>query len=206
LLEAVIRLSISTIPSKRPAEYSEMAGFRPAISDPEFRSNSRAHGTLPNDSLTTENGASTQSYTSSENLLDNVNRAVSVTLPDTHREQPIEERVLRRGSLEAGQRAEIVVRVIAHASECHVNQRAVVGLERHSEIELARSTVGRGHPIGAPEDDSTQALAFKGSTRNRKNREHAMRRRPDLLGRSRRQTQAHQRPGVQRVLSFRKSV
>lgn len=31
LLKAVILLSISTIPSKRPAEYSEMAGFRPAI-------------------------------------------------------------------------------------------------------------------------------------------------------------------------------
>src|SRR6266850_6765126 len=99
-----------------------------------------------------------------ENLLDGVNRPVSMTLPNTHREQAIEERVLRRGSLEAGQRAEIVVRVIAHASECHVDQRAVVGLERQPEIELERSIGGCGHPIGAAEDDSAQALAFKRPT------------------------------------------
>src|SRR6266853_5329531 len=130
--------------------------------------------------------------TSSENLLDGVNRRVSVRLPHSHREQAIEERVLRRGCLEAGQRAEIVVRIVEHASECHVDQRAVVGLERHSEIELARTIGGRGHPIGAAEDDSAQALAFKRPTRNRKDRERAMRRWTDLLWRSGREMQAHQ--------------
>ena len=71
-----------------------------------------------------------------------MNRPVSVRLPNTHREQPIEERVLRRGGFEAGQRTEIVVRVVAHASECHVDQCAVVGLERQPEIELERSIGG----------------------------------------------------------------
>jgi hypothetical protein len=140
----------------------------------------------------------------SENLLDCVNRPVSVTLANTHREQAIEECVLRRGCLEPGQRAEILVRVVAHASECHVNQRPVVGFERHPEIELARSIGGRGHPVGAAQDDSAQALAFKRPARNRKDRERAMRRRTDLLGRSGRQTQAHQGTGVHRGLSFRK--
>src|ERR1700681_2342628 len=87
--------------------------------------------------------------TSSENLLDGVDRPVSMTFPNTHREQAIEERVLRRGRLEARQRAEIVVRVVAHAGERHVDQRTVVGLERDAEIELARSVGRRGHPIGA---------------------------------------------------------
>src|SRR5438046_6549627 len=131
-----------------------------------------------------------------------MNRPVSVAFPNTHREEAIEERVLWGGSLEAWQRAEIVVRVVAHASECHMDQRAVVGLERHPEIELARSIGGRGHPIGAAEDDSAQALAFKRPTRNRKDREPAVWRRTDLLGCSGRQTQAHQRTGVHRVLSL----
>ena len=78
----------------------------------------------------------------------------TVTFPDTHGEQAIEERVLRRGSLEARQGTEIVVRVVAHASECHMDQRPVVGFERHTEIELARSVGGRGHPIGAAEHGS----------------------------------------------------
>src|ERR1700681_2633677 len=143
-------------------------------------------------------------HTSSENLLDGVDRPVSMTFPDTHRQQAIEERVLRRGRLEARQRAKIVVRVVAHASECHMDQRAVVGLERHPEIELARSIGGRGHPVGAAEDDAAQALAFKGPTGNRKDREHAMRCLPDLLGRGGRKTQTHQRTGVHRVLSVRK--
>jgi hypothetical protein len=51
----------------------------------------------------------------SENFLDGVNRPVAVPLPNTNREQAIEERVLRRSSLVARQRAEMVVRVIAHA-------------------------------------------------------------------------------------------
>src|ERR1700719_1658733 len=132
------------------------------------------------------------SMTWSENLLDGVDWPVSVTFPDTHREQAIEERVLRRGRLEARQGTEIVARVVAHASECHMDQRAVIGLERHPEIELARSIRGRGHPVGAAEDDSAHALAFKRSTRDRKDGEVAMRSRTDLLGRSGRQTQAHQ--------------
>src|SRR3954469_5541813 len=81
-----------------------------------------------------------------ENLLDGVNRPVPVTLSRTHSEQAIEERVLRRRSLEAGHRSEVVVRVVAHAGECHVDQRAVVGLEREPEIELERAVGVRGHP------------------------------------------------------------
>src|SRR6202049_3044199 len=111
----------------------------------------------------------------SKDLLDSVNWPVSVTFPNAHCEQAVEECVLRRGRLEARQGTEIVVRVVAHASERHVDQRVVVGLERHPEIELARSIGASGHPVGAAEDDAAQALAFKGPTGNRKDREHAMR-------------------------------
>src|SRR5207247_9920295 len=61
----------------------------------------------------------------SEHLLDSVNRPVRTDLSYAHGEQAIEERVLRRGGLEARQRAQVVVRVVAHARERHVDQRAV---------------------------------------------------------------------------------
>src|SRR5258706_14535719 len=83
-----------------------------------------------------------------------------------------------------------------------MNQRAIVGLERQSEIELECSVGGRGHPVGAAENDSAQALAFEGTTRNRKDRESAVRCRPDLLGCSGRQTQPYQWTGVHGVLTF----
>src|SRR5437773_6808818 len=139
----------------------------------------------------------------SKDLLDSVNWPVSVTFPNAHCEQAIEERVLRRGGLEARQRAEIVVRVVAHASECHMDQRPVVGLERHTEIELARSIGGGGHPVRAAEDDAAQALSFKRPTRNREDRERAMWRQTDLLDRGSRKTQAHQRTGVHGASAFR---
>jgi hypothetical protein len=47
-------------------------------------------------------------------------------------------------------------------------------------------------PNGAADDNSPQALAFKRPARDRKDRQYAMRRRTDLLGRSGRQTQPHQ--------------
>src|ERR1700757_1197615 len=110
----------------------------------------------------------------SEDLLDRVSGPVPVTFPNAHGEQAIEERVLRRGGFEARQRAEIVVRVVAYAGERHVDQRTVVGLERDAEIELARAVSGRGHPIGAAEHGSAQALALKRSTCDRKDRERPM--------------------------------
>jgi len=58
----------------------------------------------------------------------------AVKLANAHGEKAIEERILWRGGLEAGQRAEIVARVVAHAGECHLDQRAVVRLERHPKI------------------------------------------------------------------------
>src|SRR4029453_10949203 len=111
----------------------------------------------------------------SENLLDHVNRPVGVKLSNAHGEEAIEELILGRGGLEAGQRAEIVVRVVAHAGKRQVDQRAVVGLERRPKIELERSIGSRGHPISAAaEYRPAEALAFEGPARNRKDREYAV--------------------------------
>ena len=66
-----------------------------------------------------------------------------------HGEQTIEECVLWRGGLEARQRAKVVIRVVAHAGERHVNQGAVIRLERHPQIEVERSVGPRGHPVAA---------------------------------------------------------
>src|SRR4051812_49893613 len=66
----------------------------------------------------------------SQNLLDEMHRSLSADFADADGKQTIEERVVRRGGLETAHGAEIVVRVVAHAGECHVNQAAIVGLER----------------------------------------------------------------------------
>src|SRR5262245_45415207 len=71
----------------------------------------------------------------SEDLLDDVNRPIGANLPHADGEQTVEERVLGRRRFETWRCAQIAVRVIAHPPERHVNQRAVVSLERDAQIE-----------------------------------------------------------------------
>ena len=85
----------------------------------------------------------------SENFLNHMDNPVRVKLSSAHGEEAIEECIRRCGSLEARQRPEIVIRVVAHAGERHVNQRAVVGLARYPEIEFERAIGGRA-PQSAP--------------------------------------------------------
>src|ERR1700704_1217490 len=88
----------------------------------------------------------------SKDLIDGVNRPLRTDLPYAYSEQTIEERVLRRGGLEARQCAKIVVRVIAHAGKCHVDQGAVIRLERHPHIEIEGPIgLGRDTVAAAPE-------------------------------------------------------
>ena len=65
----------------------------------------------------------------SEDFFDDVNRPIGADFPDANGDQAIEEGVLRRGRFETWRRAEIVVRVVPHAGERHVNQGPVVGFE-----------------------------------------------------------------------------
>src|SRR6185436_20784090 len=85
----------------------------------------------------------------SEDLLDGVNRPLGANLSDADREQTIDERVLLCGRLEPWHRAEIVVRVVAHAGERHVNQAAVVSLERDAQVESEGSVAPSGDPVAA---------------------------------------------------------
>jgi hypothetical protein len=52
-----------------------------------------------------------------EQFFNCMQRPVRTDLADADREQPVEEVVLRRGGLEARQRAELTIRIVAHAGE-----------------------------------------------------------------------------------------
>src|SRR5579862_3237913 len=86
--------------------------------------------------ITTNPESPIPNQTSSQKFLDDVHRSIRSNLADADGDQPVEERVLRRGGLEARHRSEIAVRVVSDAAERHVNQRAVVGLQRDAQVEL----------------------------------------------------------------------
>src|ERR1700734_4327185 len=88
----------------------------------------------------------------SEDLLDDVHGPAPADPAAPDREEPVQERVLRRRGLEPRQRPEVgrrriagicapgrgrlVGRVVAETLEGHVDQRPVVGLERDAQVEL----------------------------------------------------------------------
>src|SRR5262245_6446090 len=123
-----------------------------------------------------------------------MNRALRANLPDADCKETIEKRVLRRGGLEAGRRTKIAVRVVAHAGERHMNEAAVVGLERDSQVER-KGAVGAGCDLvaAAGEHLAAEALAFERSASDREDGERALRSRADFLDRCRGETQDHQR-------------
>src|SRR5262245_46875835 len=74
----------------------------------------------------------------SEELFDYVNRSLGANLGGADGNQPVQEGILRFGRFEArhgtkvgGWRA-----VVTNALECHVDEGAVVGLQRDAEVEF----------------------------------------------------------------------
>src|SRR5262245_16872357 len=118
----------------------------------------------------------------SENLLNGVNGPVRTNLSDADGKQPIEVQVFWLGRFEARQSAKVMVRVVAHTCECHVNQSAVISLEGHAQVEF-QGPVGLGRdPVATPgEHFATQALAFERATDDRENGKLALRSRADFL-------------------------
>src|SRR5437660_1574792 len=78
-------------------------------------------------------------FTCSKNLLDRVNGPVRTNFSYADGQQTIEERVLRCSALKKRHGAKVVVRVVPHASECHVDQGTVISLKRGAQVELERS-------------------------------------------------------------------
>src|SRR5439155_10462310 len=88
----------------------------------------------------------------SEDLFDPVNRSAGANLPGAQGEQPVQKGIFRVGSFEARQRPNIGSswrRVIADAHERHVNEGAVVGLQRDAQVELENAVCAFDHPIVA---------------------------------------------------------
>src|SRR5207248_11398266 len=121
---------------------------------------------------------------SSENLLDDMNWTLGAKLRAADGKKLIEEGVLRRGGLKTWHRTEVVVRIVAHAGKRHVNQFAVVGLERDPQIERERSVLVSGNPVAAASEHlAAEALAFERAAGDREDRERALRRRANVMGR-----------------------
>jgi hypothetical protein len=135
----------------------------------------------------------------SHDLVDQVNRPVAANLSDADRKQPVQEGVLRRGRLEARQRAEVRTTrraVVADALEGHVDERAVVGLESDAEIELHDAVRTHDRPVVAVHQHlSAKPVAVERPSGDGKRDAGAMRSGPDVLRRCRTQTKCHQRTG-----------
>src|SRR5438093_9035040 len=133
-----------------------------------------------------------------------MNRALGAKLRAADGKETIEESVLRRGGLKTWHRTEVVVRIVAHAGKRHVNQLAVVGLERDPQIERERSVLVSGHPVAtAGEHLAAEALAFERAAGDREDRERALRRRANVMGGGRRETQDDERTRIDREAHVR---
>src|SRR4051812_21895200 len=105
-----------------------------------------------------------------------MDRSVRTDLSEAHREQAVEKRIAGVCGLKAWKRAQISPRIVAHARKRHVDQRAIVCLQRHAQIEV-QYAVGPGrHPVAAGNYDTSKALAGERSPDDRIDREIAVRR------------------------------
>src|SRR5262249_15592377 len=94
--------------------------------------------------------AAERDVTSLENLVNHVNRTVGTNLSRSNGEEPVQERVFRRGSLETWQRAKVgssCCSVVTDALERHVDECAVVGLERHAQVEFENAIRASDRPV-----------------------------------------------------------
>src|SRR5262245_10295532 len=101
----------------------------------------------------------------SKDLVDCVDRSCRAPIAARDRSQPIQEGVLRMSRLEAGRRSEVVsIRIdeLATGERCnhvrrpmsepergHVDEGAVVGLERHPQVELEDAVAAEERPVPA---------------------------------------------------------
>src|SRR6266487_1315023 len=85
----------------------------------------------------------------SENLFDEMHRALRANFGGADCEQTVQERVPGRGGFETRDGAEIAVRVVSDAREGHVNQAAVVSLECDPQVERHHSVASGRDPVAA---------------------------------------------------------
>src|SRR3981189_901652 len=108
----------------------------------------------------------------SKDLFDQVNRPVSTNLPSSDGEQPVQEGVFRFGSLEMRHRAKVGSSwrsVVPDALERHVDERAIVGLERDAEVELSDAVRAFDCPVVAAwEHLAEKPVTFERASGDRK--------------------------------------
>src|SRR5439155_23431566 len=121
----------------------------------------------------------------SEDLLDHVNRSVGADLSGADGKQPVQEGVLRLGSLEARHCTKVASSwrsVVTDPLERHVDERAVVRLERKPQVELEDAVSPEERPVTATGKDlSTQARALEVTARYRRGDARSVRNGSDLL-------------------------
>src|SRR5258706_8980420 len=86
----------------------------------------------------------------SEDLFEHVNRPGGANLPGAHREKPVQEGILWFGSLKAWERPKVRSSwrgVVTDSLERHVDEGAVVGLQRDAQIQLQDVVWAFDHPV-----------------------------------------------------------
>src|SRR5205807_9821929 len=94
----------------------------------------------------------------SEELFDHVNRPAGANLPGANGKQPVQEGIFRFGSLEARHRTKVGSSwrsVVTDALERHVDEGAVVGLQRDAQVELEDAVCAEERPVTATGDRQT---------------------------------------------------
>src|SRR5215472_17329658 len=121
----------------------------------------------------------------SENLFDHVNRPVGANLPAADGEHAVQEGILRFGSLEARRRAKVGSSwraVVTDALEGHVDESAVVSLQRDAKVELDDSIRAFDRPVAAPRQHlAAKPVTLERASGDRKRDAPAARSRTDVL-------------------------
>jgi len=122
------------------------------------------------------------SSVASQNLLDRVNRSFRSPIATRYRDQAIQERVLRVPRLETGRRPEVVGggidafaarerrdhvrRAVTKPERRHVDQAAVVGFQRHAQVEFEDAVSSEERPVtAAGQHLSAEPRTFEVTTR-----------------------------------------
>src|SRR2546430_1132227 len=114
-----------------------------------------------------------------QNFVDRVNRPSRAAIAGGDSDQTVQERIGWCARFEPRRGPEVVLRGIdglasrerrqylrgamTEAEGGHVDQRAVVGLERDSQIELENRVRSRDCPVASAQDFAAQAGAFEGT-------------------------------------------
>ena len=145
-----------------------------------------------------------------KDFVDRVDRSARAAISGRESDQSVQERILGRARFEPRRGPKVVRgrvdglttrkrgqhfrRAVTEAEGRHVNQGAVVSLERDAQIELENAVGPQEGPVTSPRQDlAAQSRAFERAARDRRYRACSVRHGAELLRRRDDNLKGHQR-------------